>query len=196
MIKFTAAILTIAMMAGACSGDDGTDPTATSGPSTTVVTLAGLSVAVPAGATACTSGLPVEDWEIDAAVPLPGFVLPDGTEVPPGIYRLLFQRGAEGGFESVPDAAEAAIAWLPAEFQPNIRSIVLNHLGRQYVFEGAVVEAGGVPGAFKEPCLLLAADAQIAVWYSIQVLDPFGEARAFWVWQQQGRAIAIEPYVG
>jgi hypothetical protein len=194
MRRFTATILTVALVAAACSGDDDTDPTTSIGPSTTGVTLVGLPITIPPDATACAGGLPIDEWEINAAVPLPGFVLPDGTRADPAIYRLLFQRGAEGGYDSVPTAARAATDWLPAEFQPDIRSIVVNHLGRQYLFEGALVEAGGLPGALKEPCLLLASDAQIAVWYSIQVLDPLGAAEVYWVWQAQGRQIAIEPF--
>jgi len=192
----TTAAAALLLMATACSGDDGTTATSGSDPaSTPTATLVGLPPSVAPDATACASDLLLEDWELRAAVLLPGFVLPDGTEHPAATYRLLFQRGAEAGYATVPEAAEAATAWLPAEFQPDIRSIVLNHLGRHYVFEGALVAAGGVPGALQEPCLLLAATAQIVVWYSLQVADPFGEPQVFWVWQQQGRPIAIEPYV-
>lgn len=183
------------LVAAACSGDDETTTSAQGLQGTPTVTLVGLTPSIAPDAEACPAGLPLEEWELDAAVPLPGFVLPDGTEHPAATYRLLFQRGSENGYATVPEAAEAATAWLPAEFQPDIRSIVLNHLGRQYVFEGALVEAGGVPGALQEPCLLLASTAQIVVWYSLQVADPFGQSQVFWVWQQQGRPIAIEPYV-
>ncbi len=194
--RFATAIA-IVVLAAACSGDEGVDPTSATSTlqPTSTVTLIGLPVTVAPEAVACERDLPIEEWEIEAAVPLPGFVLPDGTEQPPAIYRLLFQRGREDGYDSVPAAAEAATSWLPAEFQPDIRSIILNHLGRDYVFEGAVVEAGGVPGALEEPCLLLASVAQIVVWYSIQVLDPLGSPQVYWVWQSQGRPIAIEPFV-
>jgi len=197
MTRRIATAAVIALLAAACSGDDGTDSTAGPiGPQpTSTVTLIGLPVTVAPEAVACRSGLPIEDWEIRTAVPLPGFVLPDGAEQPPAIFRLLFQRGADDGYDTVPAAAEAATAWLPAEFQPDIRSIVINHLGRHYVFEGAVVTSGGVPGALREPCLLLASDAQIVVWYSIQVVDPLGSQEVYWVWQSQGRSIAIEPFV-
>lgn len=188
-------LIATVLLAASCSGD--TEPTrapTSSGSQSTIVTLVGLPVLTPSDARACEPGLPVAEWEIDTAVLLPGFVLPDGTEQPPATYRLIFQRGDEGGYDTVPAAAEAATAWLPAEFQPDIRSVVINHLGRNYVFEGAVVTAGGVPGALQQPCILLASEAQIAVWYSLQVADPFGTQQVFWIWQQQGRAIAIEPY--
>jgi hypothetical protein len=188
-------LIATALLAAACSGDgESTQSPTSSGPQSTNVTLVGLPVLVPPDARACEAGRPITEWEIDTAVLLPGFVLPDGTEQPPATYRLLFQRGDEDGYDSVPAAAEAATDWLPAEFQPDIRSVVINHLGRNYVFEGAVVTAGGVPGALQQPCILLAADAQIAVWYSLQVADPLGAQQVFWVWQQQGRGIAIEPY--
>ena len=183
----------------ACTGDDGgtgpspeqPDPT-----NRTVTTLLGIPAVVPADAVPCPAGLPVEDWEISAGVLLPGFVLPDGAEQPPATYRLLFLRGSESGYETVSEAATAATDWLPAEFQPAIRSIVLNHAGRNYVFEGEVVAPGAVPGAASSPCLLPAASAQIVVWYSLQVLDPAGAAEVSWVWQQQGRPIEIEPFEG
>jgi hypothetical protein len=183
------------LLLAACSGDDGDTTLATDPASNPTATLVGLAPSVSPDAVACATDIALEDWELEAAVLLPGFVLPDGTEHPAATYRLLFQRGPEAGYATVPEAAEAATAWLPAEFQSDIRSIVLNHLGRHYVFEGALVEAGGVPGALHAPCLLLASTAQIVVWYSLQVADPFGEAQVFWVWQQQGLPIAIEPYV-
>lgn len=187
----------LALLAASCTSDDadtGATTTTGGGQPTTLVTLVGIPALQIPDADACPSGLPIAEWEMDTSVLLPGFVLPDGTEQPPATYRLIFQRGDEAGYASVPEAAAAATDWLPAEFQPDIRSVVINHLGRNYVFEGAVVTAGGVPGAFDEPCLLLASDAQIAVWYSIQVVDPFGSAEVYWVWQQAGRGIAIEPY--
>lgn len=188
-------LIATVLLAAACSGDgDSTQAPTSSGPQSTTVTLVGLPVLAPPDARACEAGRPIGEWEIDTAVLLPGFVLPDGTEQPAATYRLIFQRGDETGYDSVPAAAEAATAWLPAEFQPDIRSVVINHLGRNYVFEGAVVTAGGVPGALQQPCILLASDAQIAVWYSIQVADPLGAQQVYWVWQQQGRGIAIEPY--
>ena len=191
-----ASLIVLAFVAASCAGDDtegGSTSTSADQP-TTLVTLVGIPALDIPDAGACPSDLPVSEWEIGTSVLLPGFVLPDGTEQPPATYRLIFQRGAEAGYASVPEAAEAATDWLPAEFQPDIRSIVINHLGRNYVFEGAVVTAGGVPGALDEPCILLAADARIAVWYSIQVIDPLGSAEVFWVWQQAGRGIAIEPF--
>ncbi len=191
-----ASLIVLAFVTASCAGDDAESGSTTSSTNqpTSLVTLVGIPALEIPTADACPSGLSIADWEIDTSVLLPGFVLPDGTEQPPATYRLIFQRGAEAGYASVPEAAEAATDWLPAEFQPDIRSIVINHLGRNYVFEGAVVTAGGVPGALDEPCLLLASDAQIAVWYSIQVIDPFGSAEVYWIWQQQGRGIAIEPF--
>ena len=191
-----ASLIVLAFVAASCAGDDaesGSTSTSADQP-TTLVTLVGIPALEIPDADACSSDLPLSEWEIETSVLLPGFVLPDGTQQPPATYRLIFQRGAEAGYASVPEAAEAATAWLPAEFQPDVRSIVINHLGRNYVFEGAVVTAGGVPGALDEPCILLASDAQIAVWYSIQVVDPFGSAEVYWVWQQPGLGIAIEPY--
>jgi hypothetical protein len=189
-----ALVLVTAACAGDDSGGDATTTTTAGTEPTTLVTLVGLPALEIPDAEACASGLPVSEWEIETSVLLPGFILPDGTEQPPAVYRLIFQRGAEAGYASVPEAAEAATDWLPAEFQPDIRSIVINHLGRNYVFEGAAVSAGGVPGALDEPCVLLASVARIAVWYSIQVVDPFGSADVSWVWQQAGRGIAIEPF--
>ncbi|MBT8193269.1 MAG: hypothetical protein HKO63_00760 [Acidimicrobiia bacterium] len=195
MTRALACLIVLTLAAAGCSGDDAdTAPTTAGTEPTTLVTLVGIpSLDIP-DAGACESGLPVSEWEIDTSVLLPGFVLPDGSEQPPATYRLIFQRGTDAGYASVPEAAAAATDWLPAEFQPDIRSIVINHLGRNYVFEGAVVTAGGVPGALDQPCLLLASDAQIAVWYSIQVVDPLGSADVYWVWQQAGRGIAIEPF--
>ncbi|MGI9648220.1 MAG: hypothetical protein ACR2OI_06845 [Acidimicrobiia bacterium] len=193
--SLTTIAVALLLVAAACSSDDESTTTSADAASTPTATLVGLEPSAAPDAVACPPDIALEDWELEAAVLLPGFVLPDGTEHQPATYRLLFQRGADGGYATVPEAAEAATAWLPAEFQPDIRSIVLNHLGRNYVFEGALVEAGPVPGSLQEPCLLLAATAQIVVWYSLQVADPFGEAQVFWVWQQQGLPIAIEPYV-
>ncbi len=197
--RHAAAIVALLVTLAGCGGNDtGDGATSTSpGPTNrTPATLLGLPAIVPEDAVPCAAGYPVEDWEISAGVLLPGFVLPDGAEQAPATYRLLFQRGSESGYESVPEAATAATEWLPAEFQPAIRSIVLNHAGRNYVFEGVVVAPGAVPGGALTPCLLPAASAQIVVWYSLQVLDPAGAADVNWVWQQQGRPIEIEPFEG
>jgi hypothetical protein len=154
-------------------------------PTRVTVAAAAVPLLVESTLESCPADMEVGGWPLTVGVALPGFVLPDGVETSPGVFRLLQSRGDSGGCDVVRPCQEAAFTWIPVSGARESRGLVIEWRGRFYAFEAVRYQPGEGSGT-RVPCQLAADQAPVVAWYAIQSVGRYGEGVLYWVWQEGG----------